>query len=324
MPTDEEPIATLLNTDCGIPPDIHFQIYDAEGTILGSLGGHKNLMALKSPVFKIMFFGALKECGDTVQIKDTSLGSFKELLRYVHEEEGGDWCKMGIGEVLKIADLAEKYHLPGLKSKTVVFARSFQFTKENVLETFCLAESTPFLEFSEALLQNCDDFLLTILATPNDYNKFVKEHSEESGALRLLARVDVGKMAFVDTRPCSILLQETVSCMRKIKRSIRPRYHLKKLLRNIGEVKEGNEYNSVEGFPGRYDTEPGVPNFEDYREMILKLSDSHLVTVNSLKNTMKRDAEEAAEKGTPLTWKTKAKESDGSKEFSHEQSVRLH
>ena len=163
LPTDEETIASLLNTDCGIPPDIHFEIYDEEGTILGSLGGHKNLMALKSPVFKIMFFGALKECGDTVQIKDTSLGSFKELLRYVHEEEGGDWCKMGIGEVLKIADLAEKYHLPGLKSKTVVFARSFQFTKENVLETFCLAESTPFLEFSEALLQN---FLLTILATP--------------------------------------------------------------------------------------------------------------------------------------------------------------
>ena len=50
-----------------------------------------------------------------------------------------------------------------------------------------------------------------------------------------------------------------------------------------------------------------VPNFEDYREMILKLSDSHLVTVNSLKNTMKSDAEVADEEVTPLTWKTKLK-----------------
>ena len=74
-----------------------------------------------------------------------------------------------------------------------------------MLEVFSLAESTPFPEVSEALLQNCVDFLLAILATPSDYDKFVKEHSEETGALRLLARVDLGKMAFVDTRPCSIM-----------------------------------------------------------------------------------------------------------------------
>ena len=193
-----------------------------------------------------------------------------------------------------------------------------------MLEVFSLAESTPFPEVSEALLQNCVDFLLAILATPSDYDKFVKEHSQESGALRLLARVDFGKMAFVDTRPCSILLQETVSCMRKIKRSIRPHHHLKKLIRNIREVKEGNEYNCANGFPRFYEADPGVPNYEEYREMILSLSDLHLVTVKSLKNSMKRDAEVAAEEGTPLTWKTKVKESDGSREFTHEQSVRLH
>ena len=212
-PTDEEPIASLLSPSCGIPFDIYFEVYDDEGTLLGSLGGHKNLMALKSPVFKTMFYGALKECRATVQIKETSLGAFKEMLRYVHEdtvnEEDKVWCKMGIREVIKIADLAEKYHLPGLKSKTVAFAKSFQFPKENLLEVFSLAESTPFPEVSEALLQNCVDFLLAILATPSDYDKFVKEHSEETGALRLLARVDFSKMAFVDTRP------PAPSCCRK-------------------------------------------------------------------------------------------------------------
>ena len=62
------------------------------------------------------------------------MGAFKDLLRYIHEdtfkEEDEDLCKMGIVEVIKIADLAEKYHLPGLKSKTVTFAKSFQFPKK--------------------------------------------------------------------------------------------------------------------------------------------------------------------------------------------------
>ena len=89
-------------------------------------------------------------------------------------------------------------------------------------------------------------------------------------------------------------------------------------------MKEGNEYNCSNGFPRFYSADPGVPNYEEYREMILSLSDLHLVTVKSLKNSMKRDAEVAAEEGRPLTWKTKVKESDGSKEFTHEQSVRLH
>ena len=199
LPTDEEPLASLLNPGCGIPPDVYFAIDDEEGgTLLGLLGGHRNLMALKSPVFKTMFYGSVKE-SDPVQIKDTSLGAFKEMLKYIHEgaEEENNWRKMDIGEVIKIADLAERYHLPGLMSKTVDFAKSYQFPKEYLLETFCLAESVPFLEFSEALLENCDEFLLTILATAKDYEKFVKEHSQESAALRLLARVKHDKLAFV-------------------------------------------------------------------------------------------------------------------------------
>ena len=64
LPTDEEPIASLLDPSCEIPPDIQFEIFDEAGTLVGVLGGHKNLMALKSPVFKTMFCRAL--CVETL------------------------------------------------------------------------------------------------------------------------------------------------------------------------------------------------------------------------------------------------------------------
>ena len=112
------------------PSDIHFEVHGEGGTKLGLFGGYNNRMALKSTIFKNMFCGALKECGHTVQIKDTSWGAFKDLLRYVHEdtfkEEGEIWYPMGIGEVIKIADLAEKCHLPGLKFKMVTFTKNLQ------------------------------------------------------------------------------------------------------------------------------------------------------------------------------------------------------
>ena len=41
LPTDEEPIASLLDPDCEIPPDIHFEIYDEAGTMLGLLGAQE-------------------------------------------------------------------------------------------------------------------------------------------------------------------------------------------------------------------------------------------------------------------------------------------
>ena len=48
--TDTESVASLLDPACGIPFDVNFQIDDDAGTTLGTLGGHKNIMALKSLV----------------------------------------------------------------------------------------------------------------------------------------------------------------------------------------------------------------------------------------------------------------------------------
>ena len=61
--TDPESFAYLRDPACGIPFDVQFEIEDTEGRSLGIVGAHKNVMALKSPVFKAMLFGSLPEGG---------------------------------------------------------------------------------------------------------------------------------------------------------------------------------------------------------------------------------------------------------------------
>ena len=111
--TDDTTVASLLDPSCGIPPDIHFEIEDKEGTSLGILGGHKNIMALKSPVFKAMLYGPLKETGDQIRIKNSSMKAFQSMLTYIHDSEL-DWENeeldliQRLKEVFHIADLAER------------------------------------------------------------------------------------------------------------------------------------------------------------------------------------------------------------------------
>ena len=95
--TDSKTAASLLDPSCGIPPDVHFEIEDSEGTSLGILGGHRTIMALKSPVFKAMFFGPMKEEGDLIRIRDSSMFAFQIMLKYMHDakEEWGRWGLFG-------------------------------------------------------------------------------------------------------------------------------------------------------------------------------------------------------------------------------------
>ena len=100
---DPKSIGPLLDPECGIPFDVFFDLEDEADTRLGMIGGHKNILALKSSVFKAMFFGSLRETGDQIQIKATSMGAFKKMLQYAYgvEEEWYPWS----------LDIKEMFHL---------------------------------------------------------------------------------------------------------------------------------------------------------------------------------------------------------------------
>ena len=172
------------------------------------VGGHKTIMALKSPVFKAMLFGPLAE-GDPIKIKNTSMIAFKRMLTYMHDAQRDQrpWS-IEMRELFLIADLAERYNLPGLTEETIEYAKGYIFpSKERLVEIFQLAEDFHiFAELSEAVLERCASFLRAILETLEDLNNFLKEWSdadaeEASSALRLLARVDPAKMSYAYKHP---------------------------------------------------------------------------------------------------------------------------
>ena len=302
--TDSESNAYLRDPACGVPFDIHFEIEDMEGTTLGRVGGHKTIMALKSPVFRAMLFGPLAE-GDPIMIKNTSMYAFKRMLTYMHDAQRDrrPWA-IEIRELFLIADLAERYNLPGLTEETIEYAKGYIFpSKERLVEIFQLAEDFHiFAELSEAVLERCASFLRAILETPQDVNNFLKEWSaknaeEASAALRLLARVDHEKMSYANKDPDS---QKVISHLRNIEQSIQPRYRLQQLLDMItttatAEAAADEVIDQITAFGGT------------------------ATFIQSLRICQMKDKDKAALEGTPLTKKTLVE--DG---FTHKKSVRLH
>ena len=54
----------------------------------------------------------------------------------------------------------------------------------------------------------------------------------------------------------------------------------------LGITKKVEGENRWNGLDCCWDADPDVPNFEEFRDLIVSLTDSHFVTVNSLKNAM--------------------------------------
>ena len=65
-------------------------------------------MALKSPVFKAMLYEPLKETGDQIRIKNSSIKAFQTMLTYIHDGEV-DW---EMRELDLIQGLKEVFHNP--------------------------------------------------------------------------------------------------------------------------------------------------------------------------------------------------------------------
>ena len=308
-PTDSKSIASLLDSECDIPYDVHFEIEDNDGKKLETLGGHKAILALKSPVFKAMLFGPMKETGKVVKIKGTTVFAFKTLLLYIHEVEEEWWpWTIDLHELVQIVDLAERFNLAGLKRKAIGHVgRAFLFPKEQLLEVARVAEEHHMhTDLSESLLQDCAEFVIALVETPEDYNDMVREWSqgspEENGiALRLLARVD--QRTFVYNLVSCEKAQKVMSNMLKIGRFIQPRARLNQ----VKKMLEDFDNSSLQIFLTK------LHSFSPYSVSLLN------VILTSLWMCQKHDAEEALKRGITLEVDTPVEA-----EFTHGTSVQLH
>ena len=302
--TDEESLLSLTDPAFGVPFDVHFEIEDEEGFIVGVVGAHKAVMALRSPVFKTMFYGPLAETGELIRIKKTSMFAFKEMVRYMHGADLDErpWA-IGVRELFRMADLAERYNQPGLSEGLVDYARAYLFPRESLLEVARLAEEfCVYTQVSQALLSNCALFLTAILETPEDFNTIIKEWSEKETenfgtALRLLARVKQRHLVYVFEHDDDKM--KTISHIRHICLSIQPRHRLRQLKMLLDE---------------------NVPDLVEVIRDYFKLPRSACaILCRSLWLCQLKDVEKAALQGVPLTMDTLV---EGG--FTYAESLKLH
>jgi len=302
--TDEESLLSLTDPAFGVPFDVNFEIEDEEGSIVGVVGAHKAVMALRSPVFKAMFYGPLAQTGELIRIKKTSMFAFKEMVRYMHDAdlEKRPWA-IGVRELFRMADLAERYNLPGLSERLVDYASAYLIPRESLLEVAKLAEEFRlYTQVSQALLINCARFLTTIIETPEDFNNIAKEWSTKETenfdtAFRLMAQVDQRHLVYVHGEDENT--QKTVSHLRHISLSIQPRHRLQQLKMLLDE-----------------NVSVLVEVIKDYFEDTRPACD---FLCRSLWVCQLKDVEKAALEGLPLTMDTLV---EGG--FTYAESLKLH
>ena len=101
------------------------RVLEEEGPRLeGEVGAHRVILALRSPVFKDIFYDETGEKNEmkVVELKMTTVRAVRQMLDYIYNpciysykiktEEG--WPNEGPVQMYQISYLAEKFNLPGL------------------------------------------------------------------------------------------------------------------------------------------------------------------------------------------------------------------
>lgn len=83
--------------------------------------GHKNLLALGSPVFHRMFFGSWKESSDLITIPDISSRGFRNVIKYIY---GHRLEEFSLAELYETYMAGDKYLVHDLNDRLIEFIDS--------------------------------------------------------------------------------------------------------------------------------------------------------------------------------------------------------
>lgn len=138
---------------------------------------HEILLSAKSPVFHAMFYGSLRERGDTNM--PTSAAAFGEVLKFIYLNE----MHLTMEIIWDVVDLMEQYHLP-VGVDACAFYLEQNLTPSNFLFVLQLASLYEMLD----LKQYCETvapFLLSLeslqTCSKDDLSMFLKIGSMANG-----------------------------------------------------------------------------------------------------------------------------------------------
>ena len=162
---------SFRSPDSEIPPDVFFLVKGEDGKS-SKIGAHRILLAGISPVFRRMFFGSMKETGETMEMKDTSPDTFGAMINYIYTRHPDD-VLYGIGSpkiLFELFALADMYDILELKTKISKSLQEFEINHANLTYTATVASSYKglFADISTELLMLCLKFYLGLDATDKD------------------------------------------------------------------------------------------------------------------------------------------------------------
>ena len=96
---------------------------------------HKFLLSISSPVFYTMFYGAMPETRETVELPDCNYEVLVEFLRYIYSDE----ITLSESNVSEVLYMSKKYMMPPLADKCWEFLMSNMYPS-NVFSVLSVAE----------------------------------------------------------------------------------------------------------------------------------------------------------------------------------------
>ena len=173
---------SFLAPDSELPPDVNFLVKDGENEGQSqTVRAHKFLLAGVSPVFRRMFFGPMKEVGDVVELKDTTLEAFDTMLNYIYRPMGGNAFSLNHircpQKLMELLTLSNKYQVLKLAKMTSDALGSLAITRENMLFTVTVARLYKgcFEEVCSKLTLKCLKFLFDTTSGGGDVCDLIKK-----------------------------------------------------------------------------------------------------------------------------------------------------
>lgn len=177
----------FLKKESEVPPDVEFRVMenpDGEDMETGLVLAHRLFLAGVSPVFCKLFFGPMKNTEDVVEIKETNMVAFQNMMNYIYTPPKSKkfslkaiTCPRALCDVL---NLAVRYQIDALVNEITLALQNLPITSENMMITAATAKNFGVFEkVSTMLLEKCGKYLNTKLKTPDEVYSFLyKTHNK--------------------------------------------------------------------------------------------------------------------------------------------------
>ena len=184
-----------------VPNDVTFRF--KQGDTQATVGAHKVIIAMGSPVFAKQFYGKLKETKEEIDIEETTQQSFKTMIDYIYGKTM-DWKSLTVEQVFAIGNLAERYQVDELMKKVKEVAMVFPVVDSNdaVAIASTAREFSQFEGLRDVFLTRCSNFLKLTLKRSQDFVEFADKFADTDKCETVVKLIAMMKGENVEVKDC--------------------------------------------------------------------------------------------------------------------------